>query len=63
VASFTCALALQRLALQTSEWFSVVTAGLAGNGVSGILPGRAAVSRSPPSRYHLMAGKFIQASG
>jgi hypothetical protein len=30
---------LQRLALQTREWFSVVTAGLAGNGVSGILPG------------------------
>jgi uncharacterized protein (TIRG00374 family) len=43
VASFTCTFALQRLALQTSEWFSVVTAGLAGNGVSGILPGGAAV--------------------
>jgi uncharacterized protein (TIRG00374 family) len=42
VASFTCTYALQRLALQTREWFSVVTAGLAGNSVSGILPGGAA---------------------
>ena len=42
VASFTCTFALQRLALQTRAWFSVVTAGLAGNGVSGILPGGAA---------------------
>ena len=43
VASFTCAFALQRLALQTREWYSVVTAGLAGNALSGILPGGAAV--------------------
>ena len=42
MASFTCTFALQRLALQTREWFSVVTAGLAGNAVSGILPGGAA---------------------
>jgi uncharacterized protein (TIRG00374 family) len=42
VASFTCTFALQRLALQTHEWFSVVTAGLSGNAVSGILPGGAA---------------------
>ena len=42
LASFTCTFALQRLALQTREWFSVVTAGLAGNAVSGILPGGAA---------------------
>jgi hypothetical protein len=34
---------LQRLALQTRAWFSVVTAGLAGNAVSGIVPGGAAV--------------------
>ena len=42
LASFTCTFALQRLALQTREWFSVVTAGLAGNSVSGLLPGGAA---------------------
>ena len=42
VASFTCTFALQRLALQTRQWFSVVTAGLSGNSVSGIVPGGAA---------------------
>jgi uncharacterized protein (TIRG00374 family) len=43
LASFTCTFALQRVALQTHEWFSVVTAGLSGNALSGILPGGAAV--------------------
>ncbi len=38
VASFVCYFALQRLALRTSAWFSVVTAGLTGNAVSGVLP-------------------------
>jgi hypothetical protein len=42
VASFTCTFALQRLALQTRQWFPVVTAGLTGNSVSGILRGGAA---------------------
>ncbi len=42
VASFTCFFALQRLALRTSAWFPVVTAGLTGNAVSGILPGGSA---------------------
>ena len=39
LASFTCNFALQRLALQTQEWFAVVTAGLAGNAVTNSLPG------------------------
>ena len=43
LASFTCYFALQRLALQTRSWFAVVTAGLAGNSISGILPGGSAV--------------------
>lgn len=42
VASFTCTFGLQRLALQAKGWFAVVTAGLAGNAVSGIVPGGAA---------------------
>jgi uncharacterized protein (TIRG00374 family) len=42
LASFTCNFALQRLALQTSGWFAVVTAGLAGNTVTDSLPGGAA---------------------
>jgi len=43
LASFTCYFALQRLALQSRSWFAVVTAGLAGNSISGILPGGSAV--------------------
>jgi uncharacterized protein (TIRG00374 family) len=39
IASFTCYFALQRLALQTRSWFVVITAGLTGNSISGILPG------------------------
>jgi uncharacterized membrane protein YbhN (UPF0104 family) len=42
VASFTCYFGLQRVALRTSAWFAVVTAGLTGNAVSGILPGGSA---------------------
>lgn len=42
VASFACYFGLQRVALQTSAWFSVVTAGLTGNAVSGIVPGGSA---------------------
>ena len=39
VASFTCAFGLQRLILRTKGWFAVVTAGLAGNAVTDVLPG------------------------
>ena len=42
VASFACYFGLQRVVLRTSAWFAVVTAGLAGNAVSGILPGGSA---------------------
>jgi uncharacterized protein (TIRG00374 family) len=37
--SFACNFALQRLALRTTGWFAVVTAGLAGNAVTDSLPG------------------------
>jgi uncharacterized protein (TIRG00374 family) len=40
--SFTCNFALQRLALRTREWLSVVTAGLTGNAVTNSLPGGSA---------------------
>jgi hypothetical protein len=39
LASFICNFGLQRLALRTRGWFAVVTAGLAGNAVTGSLPG------------------------
>jgi uncharacterized protein (TIRG00374 family) len=39
LASFACSMALLRLVLRTKEWFSVITAGLAGNAVTNTLPG------------------------
>ncbi len=36
--SFLCAMALLRLAVRSSDWFAVVTAGLAGNAVTNVLP-------------------------
>ncbi len=42
VGSFTCYFALERLALRTTAWFSVVTAGLSGNAISLSVPGGAA---------------------
>lgn len=43
VASFACNFGLQRLALRAKGWFAVVTAGLAGNSVTGSLPGGSAI--------------------
>jgi len=39
VLSFVCNFALQRLALRTTAWFPIVTAGLSGNAVTDSLPG------------------------
>jgi uncharacterized protein (TIRG00374 family) len=39
VAAFTCNFDLQRVVLRTKGWFAVVTAGLVGNAVTGVLPG------------------------
>ncbi len=39
ITAFICNFALQRLALRSRRWFAVVTAGLAGNGVTNSLPG------------------------
>ncbi|HEY6502162.1 MAG TPA: lysylphosphatidylglycerol synthase transmembrane domain-containing protein [Streptosporangiaceae bacterium] len=43
VAHFVCTFALQRLALRTRAWFPVITSQLAGNAISLIMPGGAAV--------------------
>ncbi len=56
VASFTCAFALQRLALRVRGWFAVVTAGLAGNAISGILPGGAAAGAAAQFQMLATAG-------
>jgi hypothetical protein len=56
LASFTCYFALQRLALRAHGWFAVVTAGLSGNAISGILPGGAAVGAALQFRMLSAAG-------
>ena len=56
VASFTCAFALQRLALGTRCWFAVVTAGLAGNAISLIFPGGDAAGAAVQLRMLSTAG-------
>src|ERR1019366_6890805 len=63
-ASFVCAMGLLRLVLRTKSWFAVMTAGLAGNGVTNTLPGGAAVGASV--QYRMLAGTGIdtvQAAG
>jgi uncharacterized protein (TIRG00374 family) len=50
--SFTCNFALQRLALRTSAWFPVVTAGLTGNAVSNSLPGGSAAGAAV--QFHML---------
>jgi uncharacterized protein (TIRG00374 family) len=55
-AHFTCTFALQRLALRTKAWFSVVTAQLAGNSVTLIVPGGAAAGAAVQFR-------MLEASG
>lgn len=42
IGSFTCYFGLERLALRTTAWFPVVTAGLSGNSISLSVPGGAA---------------------
>jgi uncharacterized protein (TIRG00374 family) len=54
--SFTCNFALQRLALRTKDWFSVVTAGLTGNAVTNSLPGGSAAGAAVQFRMLTTAG-------
>ena len=54
--SFTCNFALQRLALRTKDWFSVVTAGLTGNAVTSSLPGGSAAGAAVQFRMLTTAG-------
>jgi hypothetical protein len=54
--SFTCNFALQRLALRTKDWFSVVTAGLTGNAVTDTLPGGDAAGAAVQFRMLTTAG-------
>jgi uncharacterized membrane protein YbhN (UPF0104 family) len=54
--SFACSFALQRLVLRTDKWFAVVTAGLAGNSVTNVLPGGDAAGAAVQFRMLATAG-------
>ena len=56
VAHFACTIALQRIALRTKAWFSVATSQLAGNAISLVVPGGAAVGAATQFRMLAAAG-------
>ena len=56
VAHFTCTIALQRIALRTKAWFSVATSQLAGNSISLVVPGGAAVGAATQFRMLAASG-------
>ena len=56
VASFACTIALQRIALRTKAWYSVSTSMLAGNAISLVVPGGAAVGAATQFRMLATAG-------
>jgi hypothetical protein len=55
-AHFGCTFALQRLALRTRAWFPVVTSQLAGNAITLIMPGGAAVGAAVQFRMLAVSG-------
>lgn len=56
VGHFVCTFALQRIALRTKKWFPVVTAQLAGNAISLIVPGGAAAGAAVQFRMLAVSG-------
>ena len=56
-AHFTCTFALQRLALRTKAWFPVITSQLAGNAITLIMPGGAAVGAAVQFRMLATSGE------
>jgi hypothetical protein len=56
IAHFICTFALQRLALRTTAWFGVVTSQLAGNAITLIIPGGAAVGAAVQFRMLAASG-------
>ena len=62
--SFFCSLALQRLVLRVKGWFTVITASLAGNAVTNVLPGGDAVGASVQFQMLVNSGvDSVQAAG
>jgi uncharacterized protein (TIRG00374 family) len=60
VAHFVCTFALQRLALRTKAWFPVVTSQLAGNAITLIMPGGAAVGAAV--QFRMLAASGMETS-
>jgi len=60
IAHFACTFALQRLALRTRAWFSVITSQLAGNAITLIMPGGAAVGAAV--QFRMLAASGIDTS-
>src|ERR1700748_1089856 len=56
IAHFACTFGLQRLALRTKAWFSVITSTLAGNAITLIMPGGAAVGAAVQFRMLATSG-------
>ena len=56
VLHFLCTFALQRLALQTTAWFDVVTSELTGNAITNIMPGSDAAGAAVQYRMLATAG-------
>ncbi len=62
--SFFCSLALQRLVLRIKGWFAIITAALAGNAVTNVLPGGDAVGASVQFQMLVTSGvDSVQAAG
>jgi hypothetical protein len=62
VAHFVCTIGLQRIALGTQAWFSVSTSQLAGNSISLVVPGGAAVGAATQFRMLAKAGNDTTAA-
>jgi uncharacterized protein (TIRG00374 family) len=62
VAHFVCTIGLQRIALGTKAWFSVATSQLAGNSISLIVPGGAAVGAATQFRMLAASGNDTAAA-
>src|SRR5205814_5590369 len=55
-AHFVCTFAVQRLALRTKAWFPVITSQLAGNAITLVMPGGAAVGAAVQFRMLATSG-------
>jgi uncharacterized membrane protein YbhN (UPF0104 family) len=60
IAHFICTFAVQRLALRTKAWFPVITSQLAGNAITLVMPGGAAVGAAV--QFRMLAASGMETS-